>query len=434
MKPALVRGMAGCGFLLGVVVCADPIYIDDPRVKTGDAVEHRVLPATETNTTDQFEGVLPELSLESLLSPREKKTDGPEIVNNAGDMSRLLVSANWKPEVERMIAERNWPGAYRLAVQELRARPADVRRIKLVAILAGLAGHTEKASEFFEVYLRAVPDDVAFRCAYATVLLERNKSREAMAEVARVLEARPQFLRAHYLGLIVEMYRPGLIEDGIEPLAWDRLPPRSVVQIAAWLADDRKRFEPLLGSALWDEIAEVMVGVDAGGRVELILQSMTEAEVAYVAKEWSRARGLYEQSLRQGVGSLAVLERLAETMVKSGQKNEALAVMNSLVRREPGIAQYWFNQGYVLLDVQRYEEAGISFAKALRLDPSNGEAAFAVACAYAGQGRIDEAYSILDSLLTRYPERMAGWLEGEEPFLKSLRADSRYVALSEKLP
>ena len=41
MKPALVRGMAGCGFLLGVVVCADPIYIDDPRVKTGDAVEHR---------------------------------------------------------------------------------------------------------------------------------------------------------------------------------------------------------------------------------------------------------------------------------------------------------------------------------------------------------------------------------------------------------
>ena len=141
-----------------IALWADPIFIDDPRSNSGGAVDGNVLPSAKTNQTDQFIGDLPELSLESLLSPSRTEGVGA-VASDVGSMSRLLVNANWKPEVERMIGERNWIAAFRLARRELEERPSDTRRLKIVAVLAGLAGHGEQASTFFQSYLKAVPRD-----------------------------------------------------------------------------------------------------------------------------------------------------------------------------------------------------------------------------------------------------------------------------------
>jgi hypothetical protein len=67
--------------------------------------------------------------------------------------------------------------------------------------------------------------------------------------------------------------------------------------------------------------------------------------------------------------------------------------------------------------------------KAVELDPADGQSSFALACAYAGAGRANEAWKILEQLIESRPSDLREWAEGTQPYLKAIQNDARYPRL-----
>lgn len=90
-----------------------------------------------------------------------------------------------------------------------------------------------------------------------------------------------------------------------------------------------------------------------------------------------------------------------------GDFEPALAEYREAARLEPGAADACFNQGLVLLRLDRPREAEACFQRTLELAPQDAEAALNLGRARAGQGRWEPALGAFDAALGRRPR----WVE-----------------------
>ncbi len=104
---------------------------------------------------------------------------------------------------------------------------------------------------------------------------------------------------------------------------------------------------------------------------------------------------------------------MADALNRQGQFNDALAASNRSLEIFPGYVKGWINRGQILYNIgYRYEDVGhdsttantlyteqlMAFDKALSLDPDNAGAWFNKGYALAGMRRYDEAIAAFDQV------------------------------------
>ncbi|HIE51843.1 MAG TPA: tetratricopeptide repeat protein [Armatimonadetes bacterium] len=109
------------------------------------------------------------------------------------------------------------------------------------------------------------------------------------------------------------------------------------------------------------------------------------------------------------------LRQEAARLLRRGRYEEALALLERALRKEPANFEAHINLGtaYYLLATQRpelargreglMEEAVRHFEYVLGLDPSHATAMLNLAAAYNALGRVDEAVELLEKLTTQRP-------------------------------
>ena len=109
---------------------------------------------------------------------------------------------------------------------------------------------------------------------------------------------------------------------------------------------------------------------------------------------------------------------IADALNRDGQFDDAIAASNRSLEIQPGYVNGWINRGQILYNIgYRYEDAAhdmamadtlyveqlSAFEKAISLDPENAEAWFNKGYALAGMKRYDEAIAAFDQVAVIAP-------------------------------
>jgi Tfp pilus assembly protein PilF len=104
------------------------------------------------------------------------------------------------------------------------------------------------------------------------------------------------------------------------------------------------------------------------------------------AGDYAGAHLLLRQALALAPGDVLVMGAIGAVLRKEGRLDEALAVLDQVVGREPRHAAAWLERGYVLDGLRSGEAAKASYARALAIDPNLAPALAKLADAAAKEG------------------------------------------------
>lgn len=85
--------------------------------------------------------------------------------------------------------------------------------------------------------------------------------------------------------------------------------------------------------------------------------------------DYDRARESYKASLEKAPNQVFALRGLARSLMQLGRDEDALAVFNEAISREPDFAATYANRGILYDRMGRYRKAMADYETALRLDP-----------------------------------------------------------------
>jgi Tfp pilus assembly protein PilF len=104
------------------------------------------------------------------------------------------------------------------------------------------------------------------------------------------------------------------------------------------------------------------------------------------AGDYAGAHQLLRKALALAPGDVLVMGAIGSVLRKEGRLDEALAVLDEAVTREPRHAAAWLERGYVLDGLRSAEAAKVSYARALAIDPHLAPALGKLADAAAKDG------------------------------------------------
>jgi tetratricopeptide (TPR) repeat protein len=85
--------------------------------------------------------------------------------------------------------------------------------------------------------------------------------------------------------------------------------------------------------------------------------------------EYARALEAYQASLREAPEHIFALRGMARSLMQLGRNEEALAVFNEAIARDPTFAATYANRGILYDRMGKYEKAIADYEKALEYDP-----------------------------------------------------------------
>jgi len=165
----------------------------------------------------------------------------------------------------------------------------------------------------------------------------------------------------------------------------------------ALAANDVARAAAIAGDAL-------AAGEDAAIVLNLVAWTREEAG------DLPGARALLQRALAAAPGDPNLRIGLAAVLRKEGRPDEALGLLDALVRAWPGLSAAWLERGYALDELGRAGAAGDSFAAAARADPACAPAFGAQAQALARGGQIAAARAAAAQALRIDPHDVAAQL------------------------
>jgi tetratricopeptide (TPR) repeat protein len=100
------------------------------------------------------------------------------------------------------------------------------------------------------------------------------------------------------------------------------------------------------------------------------------------------------------------LSTLGFTLKQAGRLEEALAVFDKAVQREPGDAELWKQLGGALSALNRPADALLAYQHVLKLNPANFDAAYQSGTQLFQMGRFEEALAALDLCVECQPDHV----------------------------
>jgi tetratricopeptide (TPR) repeat protein len=364
-------------------------------------------------------------TFKNLQSPFAAFLQGaPEVpvTNPSGQIRGLFDSA---------IPDEDWTRMLERAERLLEKHPDDVKNIRGLATLYAMTGNYERAARNFARYLAKKPGDLAFTAGFAQTLFSLARFDACESATRRALEIQPNFLPALYTQTCLKVATNGPLEKLTH--FWAGATIQQKEQLAGWLHADRVPLRQVLGESGYTRLCDLALGPGSAANLLLIPDSLGQARSAFSRQSWGRALVYYELAVGYGVDGIAIHQQLARCLFEAGRAPEALRRMAALAARFPSAAEVWYNMGYIFINTGAAAEAVKAFGEAVRLAPAVGEYHFALACAYALDGQLDETFQLLPGLRGQYPQRFPDWMEGDAPYLRIIRSDPRYPKLTQPI-
>ncbi len=412
-------GWIGVCLMLASVTHAGPVVLMDGLLV--DRLEERSGPTPDTRPE-------PRRPIESLFEapPDTLSLDLPSIEQPAAAEDEVV---RRRRAAEMHFRDRRWESALREYQQLMRLRPGHLPYLKRAAMVASLAGRYGTADVLFRDVIQAEPNEVNYLAAWGNVLIRLKRMDEAQDVLDRALALNPDHLLARYNQLLLNMAQDDAVVDFD---FWDYRPFPAVVNTAAWLTSDADDLARYLGPDRFNHMVRTALGGLSDDRLADFNRTVHSAWMNLEREEW---RGAYDLLTRaQELGSelpFLQLERI-RCLVELGEVDEAVLKVESLVSAHDPVPELLYGYAFILIKAGVYERAIPALRELLEARPESTESRFALACAYAGAARMDDAWPILEDLAQEHPNRFPVWMEGDAPYLEAIRADPRYGELGRR--
>ena len=320
----------------------------------------------------------------------------------------------------------DWERSYNLALLRHQEDPENPHVLRTLASIAALRDDYESAVKFFLLHHPYEPENVPFLAGLGHALFNLGRFEKAETVIARVYELAPDFLPARftYTALQIATNAPTINAD-----KWELAKMGEKEQMASWLHADHAGLVRVLGEDGYVEMCEVLIGPKSYENIILIPDCLKQARSAFLQKSWNKAAVYYDLAFGFGVHGVSIMQQRARAYFELEREVEALKIMYDLTLRYKDVSVVWFNLGFILMQTEARSAALEAFDKAILLEPDNANFQFARACSLGVNGRVDEAWAILEELAKTHPEFMDSWLEGEAYYLKVFHQDPRFPAL-----
>lgn len=285
-------------------------------------------------------------------------------------------------------------------VLRLQSDRAEVR-IKLAATLARLGRSGESERLLFRLLGQPILEKTEVRDIVADILAtvwSAGKETQAAAGLNRLQKAAPDadilLSVARALGT---KDQPSLAAEACN-LALDRWPDHSAAfAVLGRLLSDSGDVE---GAILASEKALTL-------DVSRIDARMTLALGLIRLSHYQDAEQVFQDALLLEPDSAEVLGNYANLLHGLGRNGEARLLLGRALDHHPGIANLHSLLGMVLMRMGKFDEALTSFDQAISLEPASDRFASAKADCLLELDRIDEARTLLNTVLQSVPEHAA---------------------------
>jgi len=239
-----------------------------------------------------------------------------------------------------------------------------------------------------------------------------------------------QELAARFNGLCVQI---ALGETDIPMSGWDLLTTADINELANWLDADKQDYVKALRPEGYKRLCDIVLGPGTDARMNEIVGLLKSAGRAFKAGQWADSEAALSKVKNAGVRAVGVDVDIGRCLYEKGDKGVALAHFKALVDQYPKAGSVLYDYAYVLINMDLFSQAGEVLERVCMLNPQNGQAAFALACAYAARGQMDKAWPILTRLVSSHAFEMPAWLAGDKPYLRAIRKDPRYAELQKSI-
>ncbi len=130
---------------------------------------------------------------------------------------------------------------------------------------------------------------------------------------------------------------------------------------------------------------------------------------AYTDRDFQRVVDLSEQLPETLLNDYATWLFLGHSYMKLGNDAQAVEAYTHCIVLQPKIEVAWYYRGIAKLRQSRFSDAERDFSRALRIRPGFSAAEFNRALAFRGMGNVDQALSIVQSLVDSGWHRTAGF-------------------------
>jgi tetratricopeptide (TPR) repeat protein len=121
--------------------------------------------------------------------------------------------------------------------------------------------------------------------------------------------------------------------------------------------------------------------------------------------------------------------RTAIELLRQERHAEAVPLLTSLTRRQPGERAHWMNLGTALRATKRYDEALLAYAKAAALGESSADFSYNVGLLHVDRGDYESARSVLERAAALAPKDAEIQYQYAHCCYESLHADEALAAL-----
>jgi len=114
----------------------------------------------------------------------------------------------------------------------------------------------------------------------------------------------------------------------------------------------------------------------------------------------TKARGMYEQVLKNNPADLDAKTNVAMTLIASSNPMQGITLLREVIAADPDNEKALFNLGILSIQSQQYDKAVGHFQKLVKANPKHVEGTFYLAVALAETGKNEEAKALFNKVKT----------------------------------
>ena len=311
---------------------------------------------------------------------------GPDATKANEQSARLKLAAGKISEAEKIISDI------------LKTNPQDNDALLLRGKIELSRGDTKDAVIDFRSVLKAQPDSIEVIGLLAKAYMGNKEPQLARNTFDNAVSLYPDKLdirlaRADFLGSIGD-YESAL-KDVDSILAKD---PKNLVAIQTKVKVLATQKNWSKAEAYLSNVQEILPEQPIGYYwLGMIYQAQKKLDKAVVE---------FESAHQKSPQSPDILSELVKSLVVDGRSNQAIALLNQIVKNSPNNASAYMLLGDIYANQKNYPEAGNAFKKVIQLTPKNPGAYTALAKLYLMQGDSKTSIQVLQQGLVAIPENI----------------------------